>query len=85
MNLKAEAIIHDADMDSIFESIYGTIMAKIRKCQAEGSGWTIDSVIVENIKVLKCKPLWSSSYLKLPKELNHSTKGLINTFKKRLD
>ena len=43
-------------------------MAKIRKYQAEGSDWTIDS------------PVNDSSYIKLPKELNHSRKALAMAF-----
>lgn len=42
---KAESIFHDTDIDSIFESIYSTIITK-QKHQAEDSSWTIDSVIV---------------------------------------
>ena len=42
---KREIIIHDTDIDSIFQSIYSTIMTKIRKYQAEDLGWTFDSVI----------------------------------------
>ena len=38
----------------------------------------INSLIEQNINVSKCKPLSGSSYIKLPKELNHSMKGLIN-------
>ena len=32
----------------------------------------------QNIKISKCEPLRSSSYIKLSKELNRSRKGLIN-------
>ena len=39
--------------------------------------WIIDSVI-DDIYVSKHNPLAGSSYIKLPKELNHSKKGLIN-------
>ena len=51
-NSKAESIIHNADTDSIFESIYSTIITKkIKKHQTEGSSWTIHSVIEQNINV----------------------------------
>ena len=76
-NSKAETIIHDADINSILESIDSTIMTKIQKYHAEGSGWTIGSVIEQNINISKYKPLSGSSYIKLPKELNHSRKALI--------
>ena len=63
-NSKLETIIH-VDMDSIFESIYGVIIAKRKKHWAEGSGWTIDrtKVIEQNIKASRYKPLSSSNLL----------------------
>ena len=50
-------------------------MSKIWKYHAEGSGWNIDSVIEQNISISKFKPLSGSSYIKLPKEINHSKKA----------
>ena len=49
----------------------------MQKYQVESSGWTIDSVIEQNINFSKYKPLSGSGYIKLPKELNHSRKSLI--------
>ena len=48
------------------------------KAHAERSGWTIDSVMEQNINISKYKPLYGSSYIKLPKDLNHSRKGFVN-------
>ena len=76
MNSKAETTIHDSDIDIMFETMYTTIMTNIRKFQAKGSGWTINSVIEQNINVSKHKLLSGSSYIRLQKELNHSIKGL---------
>ena len=56
---------------------------KIPKTQGKGSGWIIDSVIDHNINILKRNLLAGSSYIKLPKILNHPKKGLINI--KRFD
>ena len=78
LNSKAETIIHNINNDGIFESIYSTIMRKIQKYQEVGSGWTIYSVIEQNINVSKNKLLSGSCYTKLPKELNHSRQGLVN-------
>ena len=39
--------------------------------------WIIDSVIDHNISISKYIPLPGSIYIKLPKELNYSRKGLI--------
>ena len=38
----------------------------------------INSVIDHTISTSKYNPLAGSSYIKLPKELNHQRKGLIN-------
>ena len=45
---------------------------------SEGSGWTIERIEKHFINFVKYQPLKGSSYVKLPKELQHSTKGLIN-------
>ena len=44
----------------------------------KGSGWIIDSVIDHTVSISKYNPLAGSSYIKLPKELHHPRKGLIN-------
>ena len=51
-------------------------MTNIHKYQVEGSGWTVNSLIEQNIIVSKNKLLGGSRYVKLPKELNHSIKSL---------
>ena len=38
----------------------------------------IDSFIYRTISISKCNPLAGTSYIKLPKELDHPRKGLIN-------
>ena len=43
-----------------------------------GSGWITDSVIDHIINISKYNLLADSSYTKLPKELDHLRKGLIN-------
>ena len=53
-------------------------MTIIWRHQAKGPGWTTDSVIKQNIDVSKYKTISGSSYIKLPKELNHPRKCLIN-------
>ena len=67
LNSKAETIIHDAEIDSILKSIGSTIMTKIQKYQAEDWGWTIDSVMVQNINFSKYKRVSERSYIKLSK------------------
>ena len=62
----------------MFQSIYTTIITNIQKSLGKGSGWIIDSVIDHTISISKYNPLAGNSYIKLPKELDHPRKGLIN-------
>ena len=75
---KIEIIINESDIDDVLESIYSTIISNIQKSLEKGLGWIIDSIIDHNIIVSKYNPLAGSSYIKLPKELDHPRKGLIN-------
>ena len=43
-----------------------------------GSGWIIESIESQYINISTYKPLLGSSYIKLPTELDHPRKGLIN-------
>ena len=62
----------------MFQSIYTAIITNIQKSLGKCSGWIIDSVIDHTISISKFDPLTGSSYIKLPKELDHPRKGLIN-------
>ena len=44
----------------------------------KGPGWITDSVIDDTISIWKYNRLAGSNYTELPKELNHSRKGLIH-------
>ena len=44
----------------------------------KGLGWIVDSVIDQTIIISKYNPLAGSCYIKLPKELDHPRKELIN-------
>ena len=74
---KVETFINESDIDDIFESIYITIISNIQKFLEKGLGWLIDSVIDNIVNILKYNPLAECSYIKLPKELDHPKKGLI--------
>ena len=73
-----QTLINESAIDDVFKSIYTTIISNIQKLLGEGSDWVIDSVIDHNINIWKYNPLAGSSYTKLPKELDHPIKGLIN-------
>ena len=65
-------------MDDVFESTYSTVVSDIQKSFGKCSVWIIDSVIDHTISISRYNPLAGSSYIKLPKELDHPRKGLIN-------
>ena len=73
----AEIIINESDND-VFQSIYATITINIRTSLGKVSGWIIDSVIDHTISVSRYNPSAGSSYIKMPKELDHARKDLIN-------
>ena len=75
---KAEIIISESDIGDVFQSIYTATITNIQKSLGKGSGWIIDSVTDHTISISKYNPLAGSSYIKLPKELDHPRKGLIN-------
>ena len=53
----------------------------MQKSLGKGSNQITDSVIEHNISISKYKPSAGSSCIKLPKELDHPRKGLINNSK----
>ena len=61
-------------LNDAFNNIYDLL----DKWKGEGSGWIIDEIDNIHINISKYEPLTGSSYLPLPKELNHSSKGLIS-------
>ena len=77
-NSKAEIIFNESDIDDVLEWIFSTIISSIQKSSRKGSGWIIDSVIDHTINISKYNSLAGNSYIKLPKEFNHSIKGIIN-------
>ena len=76
---KAEVIIIENEIDDVYESIYAAIIiSNMQKFLRKGSGWIIDLVINHGITFSKTNPLAGTSYIRLPKELDHPGKGLIN-------
>ena len=67
---KVETIIKESDIDDVFKSIYTTVLSNIQNSLGKDSGWISDLVIDYNASA------WSS-YIKLPKELDHPRKGLL--------
>ena len=77
-SLRAEIIINESDIDDVFQSIYITVITNMQKFLGKDSGSIFDWVIDHTISISKYNPLSGSSYIKLPKELDHPIKGLIN-------
>ena len=53
-------------------------MFKLENWISHGSGWNVDSILNQYLNISSYKPLSGSTYCKLPKELCHPIKGLIN-------
>ena len=73
-----QTIINNTEINTSLEASQQIILNKIAIWISEGSGWTIKSVEKHYINVVQFQPLTGSSYVKLPKSLQHSKKGLIN-------
>ena len=75
---KAEIVINEMNIDDAFESIYTTVITNQQKSLGECSGWIIDSVIDHTISISNNNPLARNNCVKLPKELDHPRKALID-------
>ena len=73
-----QTIINNPEINEALESSKQNILNKIAVWISEGSGWTIESVDNQYLNVVKYEPMKGSSYIELPQELRHSSKGLIN-------
>ena len=73
-----QTIINNTEINESLESSKQNILNKIAVWISEGSGWTVESVDNQYLNVVKYEPIKGSSYIKLPQELIHSSKGLIN-------
>ena len=52
--------------------------------QGESSGWTLDAIQNIHININDYDPLAGSSYIQLPKKLQNSMRGLINSYPNRI-
>ena len=77
-NSTTDLIINETDIKLAIQASQQQILNKIAQWISEGSGWTIQSIENHYINIVNYSPLKGSSYIKLPQELWHSAKGLIN-------
>ena len=68
------AINRKFKLDQSFQEI----MYRLENWISHGSGWIVEETISQYLDLSSHLPLSGSSYIKLPKELNHLMKGLIN-------
>ena len=54
------------------------IIYRLENWISNGSGWTVKEIIRQYLNLSFYLPLSGSTYIKLPKELNHPVKGLIS-------
>ena len=77
-NSKAKIIINKHGINEAMQRSRQEILLTINQWVSEGSGWITSSVNNHCINLTKYEPCKGSSYMKLPPELSHSAKGLIN-------
>ena len=74
----AEIVLNEEDIDGALERAKAVILQKFDQFQSEGSAWVVDQIMGHYLNVVAFKPFEGSSYIPLPKELQHARKGLIN-------
>ena len=57
---------------------FNEIIFRLENWISHGSGWNVDNILSQYLHISSYKPLSGSTYVKLPKELQHPMKGLIN-------
>ena len=77
-NSKPQTIINKTEINKSLQSSKDNILNMIAQWISDGSGWTVESVDNHYLNIVQYQPLKGSSYIKLPQELSHPRKGLIN-------
>ena len=77
-NSKPKTIINNTEIPEALQLSKEQILNMIAQWISEGSGWTIESVDNHYLNIVQYQPMKASSYIKLPQELRHHRKGLIN-------
>ena len=78
LNSIAKKIINESDINDVFKWIFTTIISNIQKYVVPGSGWIINSFILQSFNNSKYNLLAGSSYYKIRKESDHPRKVSIN-------
>ena len=64
--------------DYYLDDCFNEIIFKLENWISHGSGWIVEEIVSQYLNLSAYLPLSGSTYVKLPKELSHPTKGLIN-------
>ena len=75
---KSKTITHPDMINDLIIEAEEEIRNKIADWLSEGSNWVIELILDHYLNIIEYTPLRGSSYIKLPKELQNSMKGLIN-------
>ena len=60
------------------DQCFNKIIFRLENWISHGSGWNVDNISIQHLNISSYRPLSGSTYSKLPKELSHPMKGLIN-------
>ena len=60
------------------DQCFNEIIFRLENWISHGSGWNVDNILNQYLYTSSYKPLRGSTYCKLPKELLHPMKGLVN-------
>ena len=60
------------------EDCFQEIIYKVENWISHGSGWNVDNILNQYLNISNYRPLSGSTYCKLPDELQHPMKGLVN-------
>ena len=77
-NSKPQTIINKTEINKSLQSSKDHILNMIAQWISDGSGWTVESVDNHYLNIVQYQPMKGLSYIKLPQELRHHRKGLIN-------
>ena len=71
-NSRIKTATNKEEIGSLVDKNVEEIVMRVGVWLAEGSGWTTKSIDGHYINIVKWNPLSGSSYIELPKELQHS-------------
>ena len=77
--LRSEAIelYKSSNINEVLDKTYESLIAAIENYVNRGSGWVLDRLVKLDLHILEFNPLRGTSYIPLPKDLQHN-RGIIN-------